>query len=115
MAKLVKSKERLSAVEVASFAERKEPVSKLYHDGGGLYLFVDKRSHAASWVFRYTLDGKARTMGLGSFPNVGLAKARKRAEDARRVKSDNVDPVAARKKEKAAKRLAQATAMTFKE
>ena len=76
---------RFSAVEIERFAELKDDKTRLYHDGGGLYLCVDKRG-SASWMFRYTIDGKARTMGLGAFPTVGLGKARKAATAAREAK-----------------------------
>lgn len=33
-------------------------------DGGGLYLQVGGAG-AASWIFRYTVNGKQRWMGLG--------------------------------------------------
>ena len=44
-------------------------------DGAGLWLVV-KPSGARSWVLRYQLDGRAREMGLGPFPLVGLAAGR---------------------------------------
>ena len=37
-----------------------------------------------SWVFRFTLNGRAREMGLGGLTKVSLADARKKATDARR-------------------------------
>lgn len=45
-------------------------------DGGGLWI----RKHPngkASWIFRYRLHNRPRQMGLGSFPAVSLAAARK--------------------------------------
>jgi len=42
------------------------------HDGGGLYLCVAE-SGAKSWRLFYTLNGKSREMGLGSFEAVSLA------------------------------------------
>lgn len=48
-----------------------------YYDksGTGLHLLVDKRG-SKYWVQRYTLNGKRRELGLGSFPNVSLLQAR---------------------------------------
>jgi Arm DNA-binding domain len=38
---------------------------------------------AKSWIFRFKRDGKARDMGLGSFPAVSLSEARQKARGAR--------------------------------
>lgn len=46
-------------------------------DGGGLWLFTGAKSK--SWVFRYTLAGKAVEMGIGSCDTVNLADAREKA------------------------------------
>jgi integrase len=105
---------RLSSVEVEDFVELKGDKTRLYHDGGGLYLCVDKRG-SASWMFRYMIDGRARTMGLGAYPTVGLGKARKAAGVAREAKVDGLDPLDQRRAVKAARRAARLTAMTFKE
>ncbi|HEY5816837.1 MAG TPA: Arm DNA-binding domain-containing protein, partial [Mesorhizobium sp.] len=51
-------------------------------DGGGLYLDI-KLSGAKSWAFIWKQDGKRREMGLGAYPAVKLAFARKLAGDCR--------------------------------
>jgi integrase len=51
-------------------------------DGGGLYLQVTNKN-ARSWLFRYRWQGKRPEIGLGPFPAVTLAEARRRAEVAR--------------------------------
>lgn len=51
-------------------------------DGGGLYLQVSAK-RARSWLFRYRWKGKRPEIGLGSYPAVTLADARRRAEVAR--------------------------------
>ena len=43
----------------------------LYSDGGGLYLQITKKGHK-SWVYRFRIHGRLRTMGLGSYPGVSL-------------------------------------------
>ena len=103
---------RLKAVEL------KHTKVGFHHDGGGLYLQVrEGRNNALtrSWVFRYTRQGKARIMGLGPFDVVGLADARKRAWEARRLLLDDIDPLEAREAHRAAQRVSQATAMTFRQ
>jgi integrase len=88
----------------------------LYADGGGLYLRVG-RGGAKSWAFRFTLNGKPREMGFGSFTKVNLADARKKASDARLLLSDGHDPLAHRRDEQkqrtAAEKLVAARSMTF--
>jgi integrase len=65
-----------------------------YHpDGGGLYLQISK-SKTKSWIFRFTMNGKTRDMGLGSAAFVSLADARARASEARALVAVGVDPIA---------------------
>jgi integrase len=67
-----------------------------YGDGGGLQ-FVVSPTGAKKWVLRFLWQGKAREMGLGSFPIVGLADAREKALAARRLVRAGTDPIAGRK------------------
>jgi len=69
-----------------------------YEDGGGLRLVVSK-SGAKKWVLRFTIDGKRREMGLGSFLDVGLAEAREKAREHRKQAETGVDPIEARQTE----------------
>src|SRR4051794_31295544 len=66
-----------------------------YAVGEGLYLQVDGPGRV-SWLYRYQLTGKARAMGLGSYRDVTLADARRRAADARALARGGVDPLEAR-------------------
>ena len=86
----------------------------LFADGGGLYLQVTA-TQAKSWIFRFQINGKRRDMGLGSVADCGLAEARDKAADARRMVRQGIDPIAARQTEAAQRRLEQAKAMTFKQ
>ena len=45
----------------------------MYADGAGLYLQVTGTG-AKSWIYRFTLRGKAREMGIGSLSAVSLAR-----------------------------------------
>ncbi len=45
-------------------------------DGNGLYLRFRENGRIPSWRFRYKLAGKSRTMNLGTYANLSLAKAR---------------------------------------
>ena len=43
----------------------------IYNDGNGLRLRVDKNKNK-NWVFRYSICGKSKDMGLGKYPIVTL-------------------------------------------
>jgi len=88
-----------------------------YHDGGGLYLDVRSGGGGPTrvWVLRYTRFGNARTMGLGALHTISLADARQKAREARKLLLDGVDPIEARKAQRAAQWLSKANAMTFKD
>jgi len=77
-----------------------------YEDGDGLRLVV-KHTGRKSWLLRFQLAGRRREMGLGSFPEVSLKKARQDASTKRSQLSDGIDPLAARDVERAAQREAQ--------
>src|SRR6266498_4169212 len=80
----------------------------LHHDGRGLYLQV--KNGGRSWVFRYTVNGRGRYMGLGPYPDVSLADARREAEGCRRLLRERVDPIEARQNHR---QTAQAQSVTF--
>ncbi|MEK9673082.1 MAG: Arm DNA-binding domain-containing protein, partial [Rhodospirillaceae bacterium] len=63
-----------------------------YEDGGGLRLVVSKTG-AKKWIFRFTINGKRREMGLGSYPVVDLEDARAKATECRRLVKDGTDPI----------------------
>lgn len=83
-----------------------------FADGGGLYLQVSP-TRSKSWIFRFTLHGKQREMGLGSIGSVGLAEARRRASECRSLLMDDIDPIAARQAVKAREALKLAKAISF--
>ena len=110
---------KLSAVEVA---KAKGPV--VLHDGGGLYLRVapsrkdrhdNEKPGAKSWVFRFQLDGKRRDMGLGPYPDISLAEARRRAAEHRNQRRDGIDPLEAKAAQRQAQRITSAKGRTFRE
>src|SRR3984957_8671322 len=70
-----------------------------YGDGGGLQLAV-AAARAKKWVLRFLWQGKAREMGLGSYPEVGLAEAREKAMAGRRLARSGIDPIAERKQDR---------------
>ena len=100
----------VSAIEVSRLA-----VPGLHFVGGvaGLALQVQP-SGARSWVLRLSVAGKRREMGLGGFPDVTLADARRRAREEREKADKGVDPIAERKAAANLLRVELAKAFTFK-
>ena len=69
-------------------------------DSQGLYLLV--KSSGKYWRINYRFAGKQKTLALGVYPTVSLAKARQRRDKARELLADGVDPSTAKKGEKQA-------------
>lgn len=62
----------------------------VYGDGSGLFLRV--QGGTKSWVYIWKRAGQRRERGLGAYPTVGLADARKAAQKAREAVAAGVDP-----------------------
>jgi integrase len=101
------------AVQLLSSTALNSKGAGLHHDGRGLYLQV--KNGGRSWVFRYMHSGKPRYMGLGPFPDVPLAKARRKADECRSILRHGVDPLEARKQQLQASLLSAAKLVTFKQ
>ena len=71
----------------------------LFADGDGLYLQVGPTG-ARSWVYRYKVQGKQRTIGLGPLDKVGLVEARALAAEQARLRMAGSDPLAAKRQAK---------------
>lgn len=78
-------------------------------DGQGLFLLVTKAGKY--WRLSYRFVGKQKTLALGVYPEVSLAKARKRRDEARELLADGIDP--SQTKRDAKKKQLQAAANTF--
>lgn len=74
--------------------------ARTLNDGGGLRL-VARPDGAALWRFRYWLAGKEGLCGLGTYPDTGLALARDKADELRRLVAAGTDPAEHRKGERA--------------
>lgn len=68
-------------------------------DERGLYIEVHP-SGSKLWRLKYRYLGKEKRIALGSYPEVGLAEARRKRDDARRQLQEGIDPVTERKREK---------------
>ena len=85
------------------------PVGDKHTDGGGMYLLVNKGGKY--WRMNYRFADKRKTLALGVYPAVSLAKARQRRDKARELLADGLDPSTAKREAKQAS--ATAAANTF--
>ncbi len=80
---------------------------EVWEDGRtGLGLRVSPAGRK-SWVFMYRFGGKARRMGLGTYPAVGLASARVKHAKAKELLTRGDDPGALRVEKRRAERQAE--------
>ncbi len=89
---MARALDRLSARFVATCSKPGR-----HADGGGLFLSVSADGSRKRWVFFYKRGGKQREMGLGAASTVSLAEARKKADAARRILADGIDPLDAKR------------------
>ena len=74
-------------------------------DGGGLYVLI-MPSGARYWRMDYRFGGKRRTLALGVYPELPLAQARGRREEARASLARDADPSSVKKATQRVARLA---------
>lgn len=106
-----KKAKELSALEVKALAT---PGSHAVGGVAGLMLQVQE-SGSRSWLLRVMVGGKRRDMGLGGYPDVGLADARAAAREARAKVRDGVDPIEEARAKRSALAAATAAALTFRQ
>lgn len=82
---------------LTSLFVKNAPAGK-HNDGGGVWLYA-REPGSARWVFRYTIHGARRDMGLGPAESVSLAEARARAAEARAELAKGLDPIRERHKQ----------------
>lgn len=82
-----------------------KPSDKPYKlsDEKGLYLFIQP-SGGKLWRFDYRFTGKRKTLALGAYPDVSLAQARDKRDNARKLLANDppIDPSETRKAERIA-------------
>lgn len=69
-------------------------------DGGGLHLLV-KPNGARLWQYRASVNGKPVLVSLGQYPEVGLAEARRKHQDARKLVAQGIHPTEHRRQQEA--------------
>lgn len=85
-----------------------KPKAKQYKlfDRDGLFLIVTPAG-GKWWRFKYRFGGKEKLLSMGTYPEVGLAKARTKRDRAREQVADGVDPGQVRKAIKASRARAE--------
>lgn len=80
-----------------------KPKGKRYTlaDGNGLHLLV-KPTGVKLWRFRYRFGSKANMLSFGSYPEVSLATAREKRDEARKLLAAGSDPSQQKKLDKIA-------------
>lgn len=74
-------------------------------DGGGLYLRLFVKGGSHGWRLDYSIHGVRKNISLGTYPATTLALARRKADEARALVSQGVDPSAVRRSAKRAAEL----------
>ncbi len=93
----------------ATAVKQAKPTEKQYKlfDGRGLFLLVHPNG-SKYWRFKYRYANKEKLLSLGVYPDVSLADARTRHQQARETVAKGVDPGEVLKVEKLTRHLAAA-------
>ncbi len=78
-----------------------KPAGDKHADGKGMYLLIKEAGRY--WRMDYRFMDKRKTLALGVYPEISLAKARKRRDKARELLAEGCDPSAAKQDEQQAK------------
>lgn len=78
-----------------------KPMEKQYKltDGNGMHLLVHPNG-SKYWRLQYRFGGKQKMLALGVYPDVSLADARARREEARKLLANSIDPGDKKKNDK---------------
>jgi hypothetical protein len=73
----------ITAVQAAKAHDKAYKLS----DGNGLYLLIETNG-SKLWRLRYFFDNKEKMLSLGAFPDVTIAQARTKRDDAPRLRQE---------------------------
>lgn len=93
-----RSSDKLNDIQIRKAGLQESPYKLA--DGRGMYLLVS--SAGKYWRLDYRVDAKRKTLALGCYPDISLAKARERREEARQQIANGIDPALVRKAQKQA-------------
>ena len=81
---------------------KQQPTAYKLYDTGGMFVLVAPTG-GKLWRLKYRFAGKEKLLSLGAYPEVSLADARIKRDEARKQLHDGVDPGEARKAVKRAR------------
>jgi hypothetical protein len=88
-----------------------KPKEKAYLLADGQGLVIDVRPTGLKvWRYRYRFNDKPAILTIGEYPIIGLAEARAKRDEARKLLINGIDPRASKQEAKAAAKEAQALA-----
>jgi len=93
---MARERNKLTAIGLRNVGDGK------HNDGAGLMLH--KKDSGGRWIYRYSFAGVRRDMGLGSYPEVSLAEARKSRDLWASVIASGRDPISTRERQLEAER-----------
>jgi len=108
---MVRKSKPLASIEVQRLTT---PGLHFVGEVSGLAIHVSDTG-ARSWILRCSIAGKRRDMGLGGYPDVTLADARRRAREMREQIDNGEDPIGQRREARAALAAKLAKSRTFSE
>jgi len=92
----------LSDATVRNAKPREKPYK--LGDSGGLFLLVQPTG-GRLWRLKYRIDGKEKKLALGTYPEVSLAVARSKRDEARTLIAAGKDPAIQKAREKAERKV----------
>ena len=87
----------LSDIKIRNAKPQAKPYKML--DGDNLFLHIQPNG-GKYWRYRYRWLGKEKTLSLGTYPDINLAEARMRRDQARQLKVKGIDPSEFKKEQK---------------
>ena len=91
----------LTEMKVRNAKPAEKPVKLT--DSRGMHLLVHPTG-SKYWRLQYRFSGKQKMLALGVYPEISLADARMRRDEARKLIANNIDPAEKRKSEKIEKK-----------
>lgn len=91
----------LTDTQIRKVKTREKPFKMA--DEKGLFLLVN--SNSKLWRFKYRFADKEKSLSIGIYPEITLAEARKKRDEARQLLADGIDPGMAKQLKKRARKL----------
>ena len=88
------------------------PKPQKLSDGGGLFLLVTP-SGGRLWRLAYRFDGKQKQLAFGSYPEIGLKRAREKRDAAKALLAEGIAPAEQARRDKAVQQAASANTFSL--